>query len=282
MNNILITGSTGFVGKQVLKHLKNKNVKIRVVTRNNQKQFFSSCENVTEIVTTQNFFLETAKWYEKVCKDIDIVIHIAWYAERGKYIESDLNLECLSGTLNFAQAAAKQGVKKFVGVGTCFEYDLTSTVPLKTTSKLNPQHLYSIAKASAFLILSKYFENKSIDFLWARIFYLFGEGEDERSLFGELRKKLAAGDIVKLTEGKQIRDFIDVEVAGSIIANASLGSNVGPFNVCSGIGKSVRELAENIASEYDAVNLLQFGARNENPSDEPHVVGVCSRVLTKK
>ena len=101
-------------------------------------------------------------------------------------------------------------------------------------------------------------------------------------MFGELRKKLAAGDIVKLTEGKQIRDFIDVEVAGSIIANASLGSNVGPFNVCSGIGKSVRELAENIASEYDAVNLLQFGARNENPSDEPHVVGVCSRVLTKK
>ena len=189
-------------------------------------------------------------------------------------------MDCLpdnkDDTLNFAQAAAKQQVQKFVGVGTCFEYDLTSTVPLKTNSALNPKHLYSISKASTFSCLSNYFKHQNIDFLWTRIFYLFGDGEDDLGLFGELRKKLAAGETIDLTEGKQIRDFIDVKIAGSIIANASLGNNIGPFNVCSGVGVSVRELAENIADQYGRKDLLKFGARKENLSDEPYVVGESS------
>tara|TARA_B110001450_G_scaffold75450_1_gene71870 strand:- start:1395 stop:2237 length:843 start_codon:yes stop_codon:yes gene_type:complete len=278
MKRILITGATGFVGKQVLKQLNNQSVLIRAVSRGDQGSLLSSSKNVDEVVNTKNFFTETLQWYENICKDVDVVIHVAWYAERGKYLESPLNLECLSGTLNFAQAAAKQGVKKFVGVGTCFEYDLTSSNPLDINALLRPTHLYSIAKASVFLFLDKYFEHQNIDFLWTRIFYLYGEGEDQRGLVGELRKKLALGESVDLTQGKQIRDFIDVEIAGAIIADASLGLNVGAFNVCSGEGMSVRELAEKIADEYGSRELLNFGARQDNLLDEPFVVGVSSEV----
>lgn len=278
MRKILVTGATGFVGKQVLKQLNNHSVFIRIVSRGDQDNLLSSQEHVDEVIITKNFFTETTQWYENICKDIDVVIHLAWYAERGKYLESPLNLECLSGTLNFAKAAAKQDVKKFVGAGTCFEYDLTSSNPLDINAILKPTHLYSIAKASAFSFLFKYFENQNIDFLWTRIFYLYGEGEDERSLVGELKKKLALGESVDLTQGKQIRDFIDVEIAGAMIADASLGLNVGAFNVCSGEGMSVRELAEKIADDYGGRNLLNFGARQENLLDEPFVVGVCSEV----
>ena len=92
-------------------------------------------------------------WYRNICKDVDIVIHVAWYAEPGKYLESDLNLECLSGTLKFAQAAAELDVEKFVGIGTCFEYDLTSTNLLDTHSPLNPQFLYSTSISLYFSII---------------------------------------------------------------------------------------------------------------------------------
>ena len=92
--------------------------------------------------------------------------------------------------------------------------------------------------------------NENIDFLWTRIFYLYGEDEDERRLVAVLRKKLALGEPVDLTSGNQIRDFLDVKIAGSMIAKAAIGRNVGPFNVCSGEGQSIRELAENIAEEY--------------------------------
>ena len=274
-----MTGASGFVGAQVLNRLSQMDLEIRVVSRPGKKNFFASYENVTEVIQTNNFFTETSEWYEKLCQDIDIVIHLAWYAERGKYLESSLNIECLSGTLNFASAAAKHGIKKFVGVGTCFEYDLDTVKGLDVNSPLNPRHLYSISKSAAFLLLSKLFLNKKIDFLWTRIFYLYGEGEDDRSLVAELRKKLKLNETIDLTQGKQIRDFMDVEVAGSVIADASMGSNVGPFNVCSGEGISVRQLAENIADEYGGRSLLNFGARKDNLSDEPFVVGIPSKVI---
>ena len=277
--NILLTGATGFVGRQVLKSLAKENVSIRVITRGTDDHFFAKYNNVAEVIHTNNFFTESATWYEEVSRDVDIIIHVAWYAEPGKYLESPLNLECLAGTLNFARSACKQGIKKFVGVGTCFEYDLTSSCPLDINAPLNPQFLYSIAKLNAFLLLSKYFNNENIDFLWTRIFYLYGEDEDERRLVAVLRKKLALGEPVDLTSGNQIRDFMDVKIAGSMIAKAAMARNVGPFNVCSGEGQSIRELAEKIAEEYGRKDLLNFGAREDNLADAPYVVGLKTKIL---
>ena len=275
---VLLTGATGFVGAQVLKSLQNKSVSIRAISR--QKEFsFSQYKNITEVVNTNNFFTESSEWYESICKDIDIIIHLAWYAEPGKYLESPLNLVCLSGTLDFAHSAAKSGVKKFVGIGTCFEYDLTKSDPLEIDSPLNPLFLYSTSKVAAFLSLSKYFENEGIDFLWNRIFYLYGEGEDDRRLIALLRNKLSSGNSIDLTSGDHVRDFLDVETAGSLIAESALGLNIGPFNVCSGKGQSIRQLAEKIADKYGRRDLLNFGARKDNLSDAPFVVGVRTKII---
>jgi dTDP-6-deoxy-L-talose 4-dehydrogenase (NAD+) len=277
--NILITGATGFLGKQVLKSLAKESVSIKIISRGNRDNFLTQFKNISEIINTDNFFTESSQWYEEICKDIDIIIHVAWYAEPGKYLESPLNLECLAGTLNFAKSACKQGIKKFVGVGTCFEYDLSNSNPLDINAPLNPKFLYSIAKANVYALLSKYFKNENIEFLWTRVFYLYGEDEDERRLVAVLRKKLALGEIVDLTSGSEIRDFMDVKIAGSMIAGAALGMNVGPFNVCSGEGQSIRELAESIADEYGKRELLNFGAREDNLADSQSIVGLKTKIL---
>ena len=278
MKNILLTGATGFLGKQILNDLNGKDLSIHVICRGDDN-FFANYKNITKIIKTNNFFTESAEWYKNICEGVDIIIHAAWYAEPGEYLESPLNIECLSGTLNFAKAAAEQRVKKFVGVGTCFEYDLTSSNLLHIDSKLNPLFLYSIAKTSTYTLLTKLFKNCEVEFLWTRVFYLYGEGEDSRRLVAVLRSKLSKGETVDLTSGKQIRDFMDVQFAGSLIADASLSKTVGPFNICSGVGISIRELAENIADEFGRRDLLNFGAREDNISDAPYVVGVRSKIL---
>jgi dTDP-6-deoxy-L-talose 4-dehydrogenase (NAD+) len=277
MKTILLTGATGFLGKKILDALNSKDITIYVISRYDES-FFVDYQNVTKIIKTKNFFTESADWYKNICNEVDIIIHAAWYAEPGKYLESDLNIECLSGTINFAKAATEEKVQKFVGVGTCFEYDLTSSNPLDIDSQLNPLSLYSRAKASTFKLLEKLFNNHKVDFLWTRVFYLYGEGEDSRRLVAVLRSKLSEGKVVDLTSGNQIRDFMDVELAGSLIADASLSKNVGPFNICSGIGVSIRELAENIADEFGRRDLLNFGALEDNITDAPYVVGVTSKI----
>jgi hypothetical protein len=59
-----------------------------------------------------------------------------------------------------------------------------------------------------------------------------------------------------------------------LIASAALGTAVGPINICSGIPITVKQLAENIADEYDRRDLLKFGVRPDNLIDPPCVVGI--------
>ena len=83
--------------------------------------------------------------------------------------------------------------------------------------------------------LSQSLPQQGIEFAWCRLFYLYGEGEDERRLVPYLRAKLRAGEPAELTSGEQIRDYLDVRDAGRMIVEAALGTVQGPVNICSGM-----------------------------------------------
>ena len=168
-------------------------------------------------------------------------------------------------------------MNRFVGVGTCFEYDLTAGT-LSVDTPLRPLTPYAGAKAAAFMALSQWLPQQDVAFAWCRLFYLYGEGEDTRRLVPYLRTRLAAGEPAELTSGKQVRDFLDVRDAGQMIADAALSNKEGPLNICSGVPVTVRQLAEKIADEYGKRDLLMFGARSDNLIDPPCVVGLKSTV----
>lgn len=269
---ILLTGSTGFVGRQVLRALAERGCRLRVVVQPGRQNAIASSDTIDEIATA-DLWSQSAEGYAALCRDIDTVIHVAWYAEPGQYLQSPKNLDCLAGTLRLAQAAAAAKVRRFVGIGTCFEYDFAPGY-LKIDTPLRPSTPYAAAKAAAFLALSQYLPQQEVEFAWCRLFYLYGEGEDERRLVPQLHSKLAAGEPVELTSGKQIRDYLDVREAGRMIAECALGRVRRAVNICSGTPVTVRELAERIADEYGRRDLLRFGARPDNLVDPPCVVGV--------
>jgi nucleoside-diphosphate-sugar epimerase len=253
-------------------------IKVRVVVRTGKQSQLTELPGI-EIVTSADLFAENAAWWHNILAGIDTLIHAAWYAEPGKYLQSASNLDCLTGTLLMAKGAAQAKVRRFVGIGTCFEYDLTGGV-LSIDTELRPLTPYAGAKTGAFMALSQWLPAHDITFAWCRLFYLFGEGEDERRLVPHLRSRLAAGEQAELTSGNQIRDFLDVRDAGRMIVDAALGNVQGPVNICSGVPITVRQLAERIADEYNRRDLLRFGARPDNLIDPPCVVGVRSEVAT--
>jgi dTDP-6-deoxy-L-talose 4-dehydrogenase (NAD+) len=276
---VLFTGATGFVGRQILKALAAQSVKVRLIVREGKKHQIETADQIESTVATSNIFSETQGWLEKSCKGIDTVIHAAWYAEPGKYLQSPKNIDCLSGTLALAKACVQAGVRRFVGIGTCFEYDLSPGY-LSIDTPLKPTTPYAASKAAAFLALSQYLAAAGIEFVWCRLFYLYGEGEDERRLVPYLRKRLAQGEIAELTSGTQMRDFLDIRKAGRLIAEIAQGKQQGPVNVCSGQPITVRQLAEQIADEYRRRDLLRFGARPDNLVDPPSVVGIKTGVAS--
>jgi nucleoside-diphosphate-sugar epimerase len=272
---VLLTGATGFVGHQVLRALGESGLRVRVVVRDGKQSQVAALKGVEAVVTTPDLFAETGNWWASACEGIDTVIHVAWYAEPGKYLQSEKNLDCLAGTLQLAKGAIQAKVRRFIGVGTCFEYDLAGGM-LSVDTPLRPTTPYAGAKAAAFMALSQGLPLQGVEFAWCRLFYLYGEGEDPRRLVPYLHAKLAAGDPVELTSGKQIRDFLDVREAGQMIVATTLSDVQGPINICSGAPITVRQLAEQIADNYGYRDLLKFGARPDNLVDPGCVVGITS------
>jgi len=272
VKRILITGGTGFVGRQVVRSLSKKDVEMTLVVRSGKEKAVKDIACVKKIITSQDIFVENRHWWANACKGIDIVIHAAWHVEPGQYLESEKNVDCLIGSLELVRGAACAKVARFIGVGTCFEYELSES-RLSIQTPLKPLTTYAAAKTSLFTFGSTYLPARGTDFVWVRLFYLYGEGEDERRLVPYVRGKISKGETAELTEGNQIRDYLDVSQAGNQIAEVALGTELGPVNICSGLAMTVRELAEKIAKEYGRLDLLSFGKKAENINDPPCVYG---------
>jgi len=270
---ILLTGATGFVGRHVLRALAGQNCRVRPVVREGKENLLPPSAAIETVIASRDIFAESVAWWADICRDVDTVIHVAWYVEPGQYLQSPKNQECLAGTLQLAQGAIQAKVRRFIGIGTCFEYDLSAD-RLTVETALKPSTPYARAKADAFAALSQLLPQNGVEFAWCRLFYLYGEGEDARRLVPYLRAQLAAGAPVELSRGEQVRDYLDVAEAGRMIADAALWPGQGPVNICSGVPITLRALAERIADEYGRRDLLRFGARPDNLTDPPIVVGV--------
>ena len=225
--------------------------------------------NVADVVYTRDLF-RSVDWWAAVCQSVDVVIHAAWYAEPGVYMQSPKNLDCLAGTLQLASGCVKAGVQRFVGIGSCSEYDMR-VGHLSIDTPLSPTTPYAGAKAATFLALSALLPQQGIAFAWARLFYLYGEGEDASRLVPYLRARLSAGEPAELTSGTQIRDYLDVAAAGAKVAALALGTVCGAQHLL----RLPRPYAnwQNRLPTSTAAVFARFGVR-EAIFDPPCVVGI--------
>ena len=272
MSRVLITGATGFVGGQILAAGRAQNIPMRLVLRPGWQAKTGPLPPDCEVVETGDLFAESKEWWQQTCEGIDTIIHSAWYTEHGKYLTSPRNTDCLIGTLRMAQGAALAKVRRFVGVGTCIEYQLGDQI-LTPDTPLAPTTVYGQAKAAAFFALSGFFHTSGGEFLWCRIFQPYGEGENPQRLYPYVHSCLSQGKPVDLGSGKQVRDFIDVKEAGANILTHALGKRQGAINICSGVPRSIRDFVTAIAESYGRSDLLRFGARDDNPKDWDYIVG---------
>ena len=266
----LITGSTGFVGREITKEMLRRNISLRVTSRDKEK----SNPEIEDVFYVDDLFNIEEKFLYELCEEIDLIIHCAWYVEHGLYKHSIKNLDSLAGTIKLAKIAIKSKVPRFIGLGTCFEYDLNQNMPLLSNSILSSDNLYGICKSSTFLTLSKAFNETDSSFAWARLFYLYGEGEDKRRFVAYLEERLSKNKKAYLGSCNQNLDFINVVDAARMICDLALDTNNGAVNICSGVPTSLKDLAFKIAKKYSNEHLLVFGANQDNQTLPLNIWGI--------
>lgn len=275
MSDILLTGASGFVGRQIAKALLSRGHRLKLVLRPGGFARSGLPRSDVDIIETDDLFARDADWWAGHLAGIHTAIHAAWYVEPGKYLDSPLNIDCAMGSLAMAEGAVRAGLRKFIGVGTCFEYRLPNAA-ITESAEVGPVTPYAAAKLALHRMLAKRFAATGVEFAWARLFYLFGEGEHPARLFPTLHRKLSAGESMMLSSGDKIRDFLDVAEAGRLIATLAETEQTGIANICSGKPVTIRQVAEEIADLYGRRDLLTFGTATVHPRDPEAVAGICN------
>jgi nucleoside-diphosphate-sugar epimerase len=206
-------------------------------------------------------------------------IHLAWYAEPGRYLHAQENSACVGDSLALLSELIQSGCRQVVMAGTCAEYD-TNQGYLREDTPVGPKTLYAAAKLSCYLMSREMAGQSKTGFAWGRIFYPYGPQEDERRVVPAAICSLLRGCPFPATGGEQVRDYIHVEdVALAFCLLAERGAQ-GVFNIASGTPVTVRQLLEAIGALTGRGDLLQFGVLPYRDWEPSFICGDNSRLRT--
>ncbi len=270
MKRVLVTGASGFIGRRVIDRLVESGLEVHATH-----------------VEPSPPPLPTVRWHEVdllSCR-LDAVreigatdlLHLAWYAEHGKFWRSPENLSWVAASLALVRAFQEGGGRRATFVGTCAEYDWGSTGLLKeTVTPLRPSTLYGVAKDALRRLVEAYAVEAGLSWAWGRVFFLYGPGEDPRRFVGSVVHNLLTKRMAPMSHGRQVRDFLHVDdVARALVALAD--SDVqGPVNIASGVPTTLAEVAEVVRRH--AGGSLAIGSLPVPAGEPPSLVGDVTRL----
>ena len=252
---LLVTGASGFIGRHVLRYLNNLPVEVIATTRSIHSNLPKLDNGLWIELDIQNPPEHILTFMENP----DILIHLAWNGLPNYKSLHHFDSE-LPNHYGFLSTIIKEGLQSIVVVGSCFEYGMQNDL---LSEKLDtvPSNPYGFAKDCL---------RKQLDFLkiqydfkltWARLFYLYGDGQSDNSIYQQLKKAIQNSEPkFNMSKGEQLRDFLAVEKAAQYLVDLGLlQKDIGVINVCSGDPISVKNLVEKWLNENNWDIELNLG-----------------------
>ena len=268
---VAVTGASGFIGRYVVRELLSHGIEViavaRAITRRQSPPLWIEIDISKPPINL----------LEKLGNP-DALIHLAWDGLPNYDSPHHTEFE-YPAHLIFLEHCLDQGLKKLYVAGTCYEYglalgELTEKMPVK------PCTTYGSAKNMLHEALLELQIKYSFQLTWFRLFYLYGEGQSEKSLYSSLRAAIERGDAsFPMSGGAQLRDFLPVAAAAKMIVRTVLhGNSQGTFNVCSGIPISVQSIAQRwIECERSDIKLI-LGAYPYSSHEPMEFWGDCRKL----
>jgi nucleoside-diphosphate-sugar epimerase len=262
MSRVLVTGARGFIGRQCVAALTQRGADVHAVT---SAHGASVADGVSWHRADLRSSADAARLVDAVRPER--ILHLAWITTPGEYWHSAENLQWLEGSVALLRAAAVHGVTRFVGAGTCAEYDWSQPL-LAEGDRAAPATLYGTCKHALHSCLGAFAPGVGMSHAWGRIFFLYGPGEHPARLVPGVANALLRGQPAECTSGEQLRDFMHVADVADAFVELLFSDVEGPVNIASGEPHSVREVVEVIAALTGRADLVRFGARPQ-PAGEP-------------
>jgi predicted O-linked N-acetylglucosamine transferase (SPINDLY family)/nucleoside-diphosphate-sugar epimerase len=260
---ILVTGASGFIGRQTIDPLLKQGHEIHAIgaTPIDGRARWYRCDLLD--ATPRRRLIAAVR--------PDAVLHCAWVTRHGQFWEAPENLDWVAATLALARESLDAGARRFLVTGSCAELDWTDAPrrPWQEDDARNPATLYGIAKDSTHRLLARHLARAGAGLVWARLFHLYGPHDAPGRLVPALISALREGRRFELTSGPAVRDFMHVADAGWALAHLLTSDVTGPVNVASGQPVTIATLAAHLGRLSGRSELLIDAPR---PSAEPAIM----------
>jgi GDP-4-dehydro-6-deoxy-D-mannose reductase len=289
LEKYLITGFSGFVSRYFCEYLeKNKiNAFVKGIDIQSCDFNFNTFENIQ--VNFEKLNLLASGDIERVLAEFkpDYILHLASFssvaASWKEPVESFQNNTNIF--LNLVEALRKLNMKdtRILSVGSSEEYgDITDAdLPLKEDHKINPISPYAVARVSQEYLSKIYSNGYEMDIVMTRSFNHIGPGQKSIFVVSSLSKQLAelkksgrSGGKIVAGDVSIVRDFTDVrDVVHAYYLLLKNGKKGQIYNVCSGIGVSIKEVIDIMAKQLNMKVDINIEDRLIRPNDNRIIIG---------
>lgn len=281
--NVLVTGGTGLIGRQVVKILCDAGASVKIVSLDTIK-VEDRAEHVLGDLTDFNLC-------KKLTKDMDFVFHIAGIKgsiEVTKQKPASFFVSLMMFNTNLLEACRVNNVKRIVYTSSIGAYSSAEVFHENDDQSGPPMDMFpGWAKRMAELQIQAYKIQYNLDnFAIVRPCNIYGPGDnfdpDNAMVIPSLMYRISKKEnpVVVWGDGSAIRDFAySKDVAEGVILALHHGTAGGFVNLASGKGYSIKELVETLNKflefnyEFDASKPSGFPRRIMDISKARELIG---------
>lgn len=239
---LLITGSTGFIGKHILKHLENNYADMYdiVLLSSISHDFFKT-------VLHNDYTFSKNDFYKIGINHIDIILHIGAFipksgTEANDIEKSNSNVFSTKYLLDNLPNTPSQ----FIFLSTIDVYGKIDTI-ISEKSQVSPLTMYGWSKLYCEKMLESWALEHNVTIQILRVGHIYGQGEEayKKVIPVAIKKIKNGGNPQILGSGEEKRSFLHVkDVCHFIMKSLELKTYEGIINLCSSKSYSIREIIE--------------------------------------
>jgi UDP-glucose 4-epimerase len=268
---VLVTGATGFIGSHVVDALLEQDATVHALTSTVSSVYPQRLLPVRDRITLHEGSLADRSAMDAVADAVRprIVLHLGAYTHVGKsWQRVD---ECVQvnvqGTVNLLQALAPYGYDKLVYTGTSEIYGDVD-VPFAEDGPVNPISPYSVSKYAGERYCRMFHQGKGWPIVMVRPFNAYGPAQSPDRIIPEIIVRALRGQELRMTQGRQTREFNYVsDLARGFVAAALHGEPGRLYNLGCGVEVSMRDLATTILGLMGDPIVPQLGVLPDRPTE---------------
>lgn len=260
---VLLTGASGFIGRHALAALRAQGIETVVLGRRSPPEVAAQDFIEADLLASPDFaaLMRQARATH--------LLHLAWYAEHGRYWTSPLNLRWVDASVRLVEAFCAAGGRHVVAAGTCAEYDWAQGYCREDAGALAPASLYGVAKDATRRLLTEVCKSRQVGLTWGRIFFPYGPGEPAQKLVPSLIEVFRGRRAPFAVNVGAYRDFLHVSDVAQAFVTLLRAEAMGPCNIGSGepvrLGELIGQLAQLCGADAQPVLALAATREGEPP-----------------